>query len=378
MTQDTSCTIRRIGVKALVYFEAVSTLALALGVLIAMWLRPGEGMGVDVAKLDASKVNEVDSQRQSAVEFLVDIVPHSVADAFATNNLLQVLFFAILFGIAALLVGRRVRPLLVGIEMTQEIILRIVSGVMLLAPLATFGVSAFTVGKYGLSALGNFGEVIGAFFLALGAFLAVLGLVVKIATGVGLFRITSYMKNEIVTGALVGSSEAVMPKLIQKLQFAGADRSVVGLVIPMGYSFNLDGAAVYLSVSTVFLAHATNTPLSFGSLVAIVAIGMLTSHGMAGVAGSAFVTLTVTVGAVGAIPIAAAALILAPDRFMGKGRTAVNIVGNIVATLIVARWTGALDTGRLREVTSGRTRIDGTDAEIGDSATPEPELAAKV
>ncbi|MGJ0181837.1 cation:dicarboxylate symporter family transporter [Corynebacterium glyciniphilum] len=350
--------LRRIGIKALVYFEAVSLIALCVGLAFAVWMRPGSGMGVDPSTLDTSQVDEAATQNTGVADFLIGIVPESVMEAFAQNDILQVLFFAVLFGIALLLFGPRAAPLIKGITLVQDIILRIVSGIMVLAPVATFAVTAYTIGEYGLSALSQFGALLGVFYLALTAFLVVLGAVVRLATGVGLLRVMGYMKNEIVTGALVGSSEAVMPQLIRKLEHAGAGRSVVGLVIPTGYSFNLDGAAIYLSVSAVFLAHATGTELSVADLVMIVGVAMLTSHGMAGVAGSAFVTLTVTIGTVGAIPVAAAALILAPDRFMGKGRTAVNIIGNVVATLIVARWTGELDRRRLRDVVTGKIEDD--------------------
>ncbi|MER5387507.1 C4-dicarboxylate transporter DctA [Saccharopolyspora sp. NPDC002686] len=353
-------TLRRIGVKALIYFEIVSTAALVVGLVITEIIGPGQGFNVDPSTLDPGSVQEkTEGAPASASEFVLDIIPESVIGAFAENSLLQVLLFSVLFGIAMIHAGERARPLMSLIEKLQDIIFTIVAWVMKLAPIATFGVMAYTVGEYGLGSLTSFGKMIGAFYLAILVFLVLLAVLLRVTTGVGFLRVVNYVREELVTAAFTGSSEAVLPQITKKLEDAGCSRTVVGLVVPTGYSFNLDGASIYISASVVFLAQAMGTDLGFSELLTIILVAVLTSKGMAGVAGSAFVALTATIGAVGGIPAAAAVLILGPDRIMAKGRTATNLIGNVVATLIVARWEKQLDRRQLdRALRRGKSKQD--------------------
>ncbi len=341
--------LKRIGLKTLIYFEVVTTLALIIGVAMTVWLKPGEGLNIDLSTLDASSVEKkAGGHELTASGFLLGIIPLSVMGAFVENNLLQILLFSVLFGVAMIVLGKRSALIFTFIEGFQDIIFKIIGWIMKLAPIATFGVVAFTVGNYGLESLVSFGKLIGVFFLVLLAILVIFAAVVRIFIRVSFFKVLNYFREEILTAALVGSSEAVLPQIVAKLEKAGCPRTVVGVVVPSGYSFNLDGASAYLSVAIIFLAQVSGADLSMTSIMTIVLVSLLTSKGMAGVAGSAFVALLATLSAVGGIPAAAAVLILGPDQIMGKGRTMLNLIGNIVATLFIARWERELDSEQLR------------------------------
>lgn len=366
--------LKRIGLKTLIYFEVITTFALLIGVALTVWLKPGDGLNIDLEALDTSSIEEKTGGAEkelTAASFLLDVIPKSVVGAFADNNLLQILLFSVFFGVALIVLGRSAEPIYNFIHGVQDVIFKIVGWIMKLAPIATFGVVAFTVGTYGLESLVSFGKLIGVFFLVLLAILVVFAVMVSVYLRVNFLKVLNYFREEIVTAALIGSSEAVLPQIVAKLEKAGCSRTVVGVVVPSGYSFNLDGASAYLSVAIIFLAQVSGADLSAGSIMTIVLVSLLTSKGMAGVAGSAFVALLATLSAVGGIPAAAAVLILGPDQVMGKGRTMLNLIGNIVATLVIARWEKQLDREQLlRETQRPRTKnaADSFPAETLDSA----------
>jgi aerobic C4-dicarboxylate transport protein len=342
--------VGRIGVKALVYFEVVSTAALAFGLLMGNLLRPGAGMNVDPSTLDASAV---DAKTQGGklpgfAQFLLDVIPSSIVDALARNALLQVLLFAVLFGCALAQLGEKVDLVVTLIDKVNLVIFRILGYVMKLAPLGAFGAMAFLVGQYGLASLRTYFWLILACYAAALLFCALLGVIAKVFAGVNIVSFLRYAKEEFLLALGTASSEAVLPRMVTKLQQAGCAPATVGLVLPTGYSFNLDGASIYLSLATVFLAQALNIPLSLGDQSTIVLVLVLTSKGMAGVPGSAFLALSATVAAVGSIPAAAVALLLGADRIMDSMRVFTNLLGNCVATFVVSRWEGLLDQEQMR------------------------------
>ena len=352
--------VGRVGVKGLVYFEALSTLALAIGLVVAKVFQVGAGMNVNPATLDAKAVEAYaqGGKAQSTVEFVLNVIPKDVADAFAKGDILQVLLFSILFGVALAMVKDAGKPVLEFVEGASHVLFRIVGMVMKLAPLGAFGAMAFTVGKYGVGTLLSLGKLMACFYTTSLLFvIVVLGLVMRWA-GLSIFRFLRYVKEEIFVVLGTSSSESALPLMMRKMERLGCSKPVVGLVVPMGYSFNLDGTSIYLTLATLFVAHATNTPLSLGQELQILAVLLLTSKGAAAVTGGGFITLAATLSAVGNIPVAGLALLLGIDRFMSEARAITNLVGNGVASVAVSRWEKELDVARARRVLEGEASAE--------------------
>ena len=343
--------VGRTGGLALLYFEVVSTIALVIGLVVVNVVRPGAGMHVDPATLDTSAVAQYTSQAQQAGGFadhVLNVIPTTIIGAFASGDVLQVLLFSVLFGFALHAVGGRALALYAMIEQLSSALFRIVGWIMRLAPIGALGAMAFTIGKYGVGALLSLGKLMACFYLTCLLFVfVVLGSIAR-AAGFSLWRFLRYIREELFIVLGTSSSESVLPRMMSRLESLGADRSVVGLVIPTGYSFNLDGTAIYLTMAAVFIAQATDTPLGLGQQLGLLAVLLLTSKGAAGVTGSGFIVLAATLSAVGHVPVAGVALILGIDRFMSEARSLTNLVGNGVATLVVARWCGQLDQETLR------------------------------
>ena len=343
--------VGRVGVKALVYFELMTTVALIIGLLVVNLWQPGAGMNIDPAQLDTASVATYTAKagEQSTLEFFLHIIPATVVGAFAEGEILQVLLFAILFAFALHWLGERGKPLLNIIDLTAHAFFGIVGIVMKAAPIGAFGAMAFTIGKYGLSTLLSLGSLMVGFYATCLIFVfGVLGLVCRFC-GFSIFKFIRYIKEELLIVLGTSSSESVLPRMLAKMENLGADKSVVGLVIPTGYSFNLDGTCIYLTMAAVFLAQATNTDLSLSQQLALIGILLLTSKGAAGVTGSGFIVLAATLSSLGTVPVASIALILGVDRFMSEARALTNLVGNGVATIVVAKWEGALDEERLHK-----------------------------
>jgi len=342
----------RIAAKALGYFIVVSTLALAVGLIVANTVRPGAGLNVDPASLDTSKVAiYVSEARETSVTgFLLNIIPDTMFSAFTSGEILQVLLVSILFGIALAMLGDRGDRLLDALRTITAVVFRVVRILMYAAPIGAFGAMAFTIGQYGIGTLANLAELIVTFYAtALLFVLVVLGLIAR-AAGFSIFSLIRYIKDELVLVLGTSSSESAMPLLMEKLEAAGVPKPIVGLVVPAGYSFNLDGTNIYMSLAALFIAQATNIHLTFGQEMLLMAVAVLSSKGAAGVTGSGFIVLAATLSVVPAIPVAGMALILGVDRFMSECRSLTNIVGNAVATIVVGRWEGAVDMARLRQV----------------------------
>ena len=343
--------VGRIGGKALIYFEAVSTLALLAGLAVVMIARPGAGFHVNPAALDPKAVAAYASQAQktgSVADYLLHLIPDTFVSAFANGDILQVLLLALLSGFAMAAVERAGVSVAAGVEKVGAVFFAIVGIVVRVAPIGAFGAMAFTVGAYGIASLLKLGALLACVYGASILFVAaVLGAIAR-AVGFSIWRFLLYIREELLIVLGASSSEAVLPQIMVKLERLGASREVVGLVVPAGYSFNLDGTNLYMTAAILFLAQATDTVLSAGQLVVILAVSMLTSKGASGVTGAGFVVLALTLSAVGTIPVAAIALILGVDRFMSAQRALVNVIGNGVGTLAIARWEGALDRERLR------------------------------
>ena len=342
----------RTGLVTLVYFEIVTTAALLIGLLVVNVVRPGAGMNVDPTSLDTSAITQyvTAGRAQTVTDTLLSIIPSSPVDAFARTDILQVLFFSVLFGVALSALGEKGRPVSDGIDRLAQVLFRIVGMIMHVAPLGAFGAMAFTIGSFGVRTLAQLGALIAAFWLTCILFVViVLGIVARI-TGFSLWRFIRYIREELFVAFGTSSSETVLPRLMARLEAAGVDRSIVGLVVPAGYSFNLDGTAVYLSMATVFIAQATNTPLDIRHQITLLVILLLTSKGAAGVAGAALVVLAGTLAATNQIPVAGVALVLGIHRFMGEGMAVTNTIGNGVAALVIARWSRKLDDEKLKSV----------------------------
>jgi aerobic C4-dicarboxylate transport protein len=348
--------VGRTGAYALVYFEVLSTIALMIGLVVVNVVQPGGGMNIDPATLNAGAVAQFagPGKMQTVTQFLLDIIPDTMVGAFAHVDILPVLFVAILSGFALHLAGEVARPLYGLVQQVSQVLFRIVGIIMKVAPIGAFGAMAFTIGKYGVGALAQLGGLMVCFYATCLLFVfGVLGIVARLH-GFSIWRFVKYIRDELLIVLGTSSSEAVLPRMIAKLETLGAQKSVVGLVIPAGYSFNLDGTSIYLTMATLFIAQATNTPLDLFQQVTVLAILLLTSKGAAGVTGSGFIVLAATLSAVGTVPVAGVALILGIDRFMSEARALTNLVGNGVATLVVARWCGALDSTLLqRQLESG-------------------------
>ena len=351
--------VGRIGVKALIYFEVVTTFALVFGLVVGNVLQPGAGFNVDPATLaggeEALAAKTSNGELPHTVEFLLNIIPSSVLSAFVDNVLLQVLFFAVLFGLALAKLSQQSQTLYKVVDQSSHVFFTIIGWVMRLAPLGAFGAMAYIIGQYGIGSLASYGRLIGACYLAAVLFIGVLGLIAYRFAGINLWKLLVYIKDELFLALGTASTEVVLPRIMAKLSHAGCNRAVTGLVVPTGYSFNLDGATLYLSICVLFLAQALGVDLSLGEQIVAVLVLMLTSKGMAGVPGSSFLALSATIAAIGhgAIPVAAVALLLGADRIMDSMRVSVNLIGNCVATFVVANWDGKLDHERARRVLSG-------------------------
>jgi aerobic C4-dicarboxylate transport protein len=342
----------RTGLVTLIYFEVVTTAALMIGLLVVNVIQPGRGMNVDPASLDTSGITQyvTAGRAQSLTDTLMAIIPSSPVDAFARTDILQVLFFSVLFGVALNALGDKGRPVTEGIDRLAQVIFRVVGLIMHVAPIGAFGAMAFTIGSFGVRTLAQLGALIFSFWLTCILFVViVLGLVARL-TGFSLWRFIRFITEELFIAFGTSSSESVLPRLMARLEEAGVDRAIVGLVVPSGYSFNLAGTAVYLSMATVFIAQATNTPLDLRHQITLLAVLLLTSKGAAGVAGAALVVLAGTLAATNQIPVAGVALVLGIHRFMGEGMAVTNTIGNGVAALVIARWTGTLDDATLKSV----------------------------
>jgi aerobic C4-dicarboxylate transport protein len=329
----------------------MSTVALVIGLIVANVLRPGGGMNVDPRTLNIEPLAEYTGSAalKSPADFLLNVIPSTAVDAFAKGEILQVLLFAVLFGFALQRMSARAAPMLGFIEALSAVLFGIVGFVMRLAPLGAFGAMAFTIGKYGFVSLLSLGKLMISFYLtcALFIFLA-LGLVAKLH-GFGILRFVAYIRDELLIVLGTSSSESAMPRMMMKLERLGASKQVVGLVVPAGYSFNLDGTSIYLTMATLFIAQATNTPMTLIQQLSLLGVLLLTSKGAAGVTGSGFIVLAATLSTVGTVPVAGLTLLLGIDRFMSEARALTNVVGNGVATLVVAKWTGELDTVTMRK-----------------------------
>ena len=362
--------VGRVGAKALLYFEVVSSLALVIGLLVVNTLKPGAGFDVDPATLDASAVARYAqaASEQSTVGVLLHIIPATFVDAFTGNgDLLQVLLLALLFGFALVHIGAAAQPVVAVLDALSQVFFRMIAMVMRLAPVGAFGAMAFTIGRYGIDSLGPLIKLMGAFYLTCGLFvLLVLGAIAR-WNGFSILRFLVYIREELLLVLGTSSSESALVPLMQKLEKLGCARSVVGLVVPSGYSFNLDGTNIYLTMAAIFVAQALNVDLTLMQELTLLVVAMLTSKGASGVTGAGFITLAATLAVVPSVPVAGLAIILGIDRFMSEARAITNIIGNGVATIVVARWEGELDVERLqRELAAPSPREDRTAA--GDPA----------
>jgi len=361
--------VGRVGLKALVYSEVLTTLALIVGLIVVNVLQPGAGMNVDPRALDTRSIQVYTTKagQQSTVEFLMHIIPNTVIGAFAEGEILQVLFFAILFAFGMFMLGERGRPVINLIGTISHGLFNVVGIIMKVAPIGAFGAMAFTIGKYGVGTLLSLGKLMLAFYATCLIFVFfVLGGIAWF-TGFSIWKFIKYIKEELLIVLGTSSSESVLPRMIAKLENLGCKESVVGLVIPTGYSFNLDGTCIYLTMAAIFLAQATNTELTLLQQLGIIGILLLTSKGAAGVTGSGFIVLAATLASVGSIPVASIALILGVDRFMSEARALTNLVGNGVATVVVSKWENALDEQRLHQRLNNETDIE---AEAPEQAMP--------
>jgi aerobic C4-dicarboxylate transport protein len=337
--------VGRVGLKAIIYFEIITTLSLTIGLVVINLLKPGVGMNIDPSTLDAQSVASyvTKSKATNVVDFLLNIIPDNIINALSNGDLLQILFFSVLFGIALSKIGEKAKPLIRGIKSVEAGLFAVINIIMKAAPVGAFGAMAFTIGKYGLGSLASLGQLMVSFYITCILFIViVLGGVLRYF-GFNIFRLLSFIKEEILIVLGTSSSEAALPSLMIKLQKGGCSESVVGLVVPTGYSFNLDGTSIYLTMAAVFLAQATNTPLLLSDQITMLLVLLLVSKGAAGVTGSGFITLAALLPTVGNIPVASLALILGIDRFMSEARAITNLIGNTVATVIIAKWEKEID-----------------------------------
>jgi aerobic C4-dicarboxylate transport protein len=352
--------VGRVGLKALIYFEVTTTLALIVGLVVVNVLQPGAGMNVDPRSIDTRSIQVYTTKagQQSTVEFLMHIIPNTVIGAFAEGEILQVLFFAILFAFGLHMMGDRGKPVIALIDAVSHGLFNVVGIIMRAAPIGAFGAMAFTIGKYGVGTLLSLGKLMAAFYVTCLIFIFVVLGGIAWLTGFNIWKFIKYIKEELLIVLGTSSSESVLPRMINKLENLGCKESVVGLVIPTGYSFNLDGTCIYLTMAAIFLAQATNTELTIWQQLGIIGILLLTSKGAAGVTGSGFIVLAATLASVGSIPVASIALILGVDRFMSEARALTNLIGNGVATIVVSKWEDALDERRMREHLDHETDLE--------------------
>ncbi len=341
--------VGRVVGKAFAYFLTFSTLALIVGLIIANLVQPGRGLNIDPASLDAAAVADyaAKAHESTIVGFLLSIIPDTVVSAFSEGNILQVLFISVLFGIALVMVGDAGKPVLRLLESLSTAFFKLVAILMKAAPIGAFGAFAFTIGKYGIGSIANLAALVATFYVTAAVFVfGILGLVAW-ANGFSIFKLVRYLKEELLLVLGTSSSEAALPSLLQKMERAGASKSVVGLVVPTGYSFNLDGTNIYMTMAALFIAQALNIELTLTQQITLLLVAMLSSKGAAGITGAGFITLAATLSVVPDVPVAGMALILGIDRFMSECRALTNFIGNAVATLVVARWEGELDRDAL-------------------------------
>lgn len=368
--------VGRVALKAFAYFFTFSTFALIIGLIVANVVRPGFGLHIDPKTLDTGAIAEYASKAhdQSIVGFLTNIIPTTVVGAFASGDILQVLFFAILFGIALALVGDDGAPALEVLNAISRAFFRLVGILMRAAPIGAFGAFAFTIGRYGIRSIVNLAMLVGTFYVTSAIFVfVVLGLVARY-NGFSIWRLIRYLKEELLLVLGTSSSEAALPSLISKLERAGCPKPVVGLVVPTGYSFNLDGTNIYMTLAALFIAQATDINLSLGDQILLLLVAMLSSKGAAGVTGAGFITLAATLSVVPSIPLAGMALILGIDRFMSECRSLTNFTGNAVATIVVSRWEGGLDRAALDAALNGDAPARSVPAQ--EAAVPQIATAA--
>ncbi|BAT59359.1 aerobic C4-dicarboxylate transport protein [Variibacter gotjawalensis] len=349
--------VGRVGLKALIYFEIVTTLALVVGLLVVNLWKPGVGLNVDLSSIDTKSIAAftTKAKEQGTIQFLMDIIPATVVGAFANGEILQVLFFAILFAFALQSLGSYGESVLHFIDVVSHVFFKIVGIIMKVAPIGAFGAMAFTIGKYGVGTLLHLGNFMLSFYTTCLIFVfVVLGSIAALC-GFSIIKFIRYIKEELLIVLGTSSSESVLPRMLAKMENLGCEKSVVGLVIPTGYSFNLDGTCIYLTMAAIFLAQATGTPLTIAQELGIIGVLLLTSKGAAGVTGSGFIVLAATLASVGTIPVASIALILGIDRFMSEARALTNLVGNGLATVVVSKWEGALDEVTLHKRLNGET-----------------------
>jgi aerobic C4-dicarboxylate transport protein len=364
--------VGRVGLKALIYFEVMTTVALAIGLVIANVWQPGAGVHANLGAIDTKSIQTFTTaaQKTGAVDYLLHIIPVSAFGAFAEGEIIQVLFFAILFAFSLSLMGETGKPLLRLIDIASHVLFGIIAIVMRAAPLGAFGAMAFTIGRFGVGTLVELGQLMASVYATCLIFIfLVLGAVCWVC-GLSILKFIRYIKEELLIVLGTSSSESVMPRMMAKMENLGCEESVVGLVIPAGYSFNLDGTCIYLTMAVLFLGQATDTALTLGDQIAILGVLLLTSKGAAGVTGSGFIVLAATLGSTGAIPIASIALILGVDRFMSEARALTNLIGNGVATVVVARWEGTLNIAQMQ------ARLDQANDLVADepeSGLPAPE-----
>ena len=368
--------VGRVGVKAIVYFEVLTTVALALGVLLAHLAQPGVGMNIDPKALDASTLSAYTShvaEVTNGVDVLMRIIPTTVFGAFSDGNILQVLLFAIMFGVALALLGERARPFTHMLEIGVDGLFKVIGFIVRLAPLGVLGAIAFTVGKYGVGSLKQLGFLVVLYYVTVVLFVfVVLGVVMRLA-GFSIIKLLNYLREELLIVLGTASSDAVLPQIMRKLEAMGIKDSTVGLVIPTGYSFNLDGFSIYLTLAAIFIAQATNTPLSTGDLLTVLGVSLLTSKGAHGVPGSAIVVLAATLSSMPVIPAIGLVLVLSVDWFMGIARAMSNLIGNCVATVVIAAWEGDIDRARAAQVLNGHVS---TEELLAKPAETPPPLAA--
>jgi aerobic C4-dicarboxylate transport protein len=357
--------VGRIGLKALIYFEVMTTVALALGLLSMNLVQPGVGMNVDPSTLDTKAIQGFTAKagEMGIVDYILHIIPNTVVGAFAEGEILQVLLIAVLFAFGLQFLGERGKPLVKIIDDTSHVFFGIVGIIMKVAPIGAFGAMSFTVGKYGIVTLLSLGQLLMAFYATCFVFVfVVLGAIARL-TGFSLWRFLRYIKEELLLVLGTSSSESALPRLIAKLEVLGCEKSVVGLVVPGGYSFNLDGSCIMLTTMAIFVAQATNTPLSLEQQLGLLGVLLLTSKGAAGVTGGAFIALAATLASTGTIPVAGLTLVLGVYRFISEAGSLVNLIGNGVATVVVAKWEGALDEARMREHLEHETDLEADEPE---------------
>lgn len=357
--------VGRVGGKALLYFEVVSTFALLIGLFVGNVVRPGSGFNVNPVTLDARAVTEYAGQAkaQNVTEFLIHIIPNTVVDAFSRGDILQVLFVSVLFGFALSLAGPRSKPLVELLDALTRVVFGVVAILMRFAPIGAFGAMAFTIGKYGLASLGPLAKLMAALYLTSLVFiLLILGSIARLA-GFSILRFLWFLREEILVVLATSSSEPVMPSLMAKLEKLGCSKTLVGLVVPTGYTFNADGTSLYMTLAALFVAQATNTHLTLLQQLTILGVALLTSKGASGVQGAAFIALVATMMVIPTIPVAGMALILGIDRFLSMCRAIVNMTGNAVATLVIARWENELDRSALQRQLLGASAENGSSVE---------------